>query len=174
MQPTLTTTETTLAMSQTKWYKQFWPWFLIVLPTTAVIGSFISLDIAINNADTPVHDDYSKNGFAIQRDVSADKLATQQNIHADIAIENSGRIDVELRSNQPAQRPLLTLHCIHPFDAHRDITVALLRSAENSYSGTLPTDVHGKWKIELRAPAENWRLAGEIDLQPGQHSRLSL
>lgn len=158
----------------TPWHKQFWPWFLIVLPCAAVIGSFISLDIAIKNADTPVHDDYSKNGFAIQHDERADTLATQQNMHADMTIENNGRIDVELHSNQPAQRPLLTLHCIHPFDAHRDITIALARSAENSYSGALPATVSGKWKIELRAPAENWRLAGEIDFLPGQNLRLSL
>lgn len=157
-----------------RWYKQFWPWFLIVLPTSAVIASFVSLDIAITHADTPVHDDYSKNGFAIQHDMRADTLATQQNMHANMTIENNGRIDVELHSDQPAQRPLLTLHCIHPFDAHNDITIALSRSAENSYAGALPTTMHGKWKIELRAPAENWRLASEIDLQPGQRSQLSL
>lgn len=162
------------SITPARWYKQFWPWFLITLPTVAVIASFVSLSIAIKNADTPVHDDYSKNGFAIQHDTRADNLAMQKNMHADIAIENNGRVNVELRSDQPAQRPLLTLHCIHPFDAHNDITIALARSGENSYSGMLPTTLHGKWKIELRAPAENWRLASEIDLQPGLSSRLSL
>lgn len=34
------------------WYRQFWPWFIIALPTSAVIASFISLWLAVSN---PVH-----------------------------------------------------------------------------------------------------------------------
>ena len=31
------------------WYRQFWPWFLIALPASAVIASFISLWLAVSN-----------------------------------------------------------------------------------------------------------------------------
>jgi len=34
------------------WYRQFWPWFIIALPASAVIASFISLWLAVSN---PVH-----------------------------------------------------------------------------------------------------------------------
>lgn len=47
------------------WYKQFWPWFLIVLPSAAVIASFITLGIAIKYADTPVQGDYEKHGLTV-------------------------------------------------------------------------------------------------------------
>lgn len=47
------------------WHKQFWPWFLIALPTAAVIGCFITLGIAIKNADTPVQDEYEKHGLTV-------------------------------------------------------------------------------------------------------------
>jgi len=33
------------------WYRQFWPWFIIALPTAAVIGSFISLWLAVSHPD---------------------------------------------------------------------------------------------------------------------------
>lgn len=33
------------------WYRQFWPWFIIALPTSAVIASFISLWLAISHPD---------------------------------------------------------------------------------------------------------------------------
>jgi len=33
------------------WYKQFWPWFIIALPASAVIASFTTLWIAISNPD---------------------------------------------------------------------------------------------------------------------------
>lgn len=40
------------ARTDTKpWYRQFWPWFLIALPLTSVIGSFVTLWIAVTNAD---------------------------------------------------------------------------------------------------------------------------
>jgi len=39
------------------WYKQFWPWFIIALPTSAVIASFFSLWLAISNPDQLVVDE---------------------------------------------------------------------------------------------------------------------
>ncbi len=66
-------TETTA----TKWYKQFWPWFLIALPTAAVIASFISLDIAIKYADTPVQDDYVQHGLTVLHKTAIHKIATR-------------------------------------------------------------------------------------------------
>jgi len=33
------------------WYRQFWPWFIIALPTAAVIGSFVSLWLAVSHPD---------------------------------------------------------------------------------------------------------------------------
>jgi len=39
------------------WYRQFWPWFIIALPTSAVIASFISLWLAVSNPDHLVVDE---------------------------------------------------------------------------------------------------------------------
>ncbi len=39
------------------WYKQFWPWFIIALPASVVVASFITLWIAISNPDQLVVDD---------------------------------------------------------------------------------------------------------------------
>jgi hypothetical protein len=47
------------------WYKQFWPWFLIALPTAAVIASFITLNIAFKHADVPVQGDYVQHGLTV-------------------------------------------------------------------------------------------------------------
>ena len=41
----------------TPWYRQFWPWFIIALPASAVVASFITLWIAISNPDQVVVDD---------------------------------------------------------------------------------------------------------------------
>ncbi len=40
------------ARTDTKpWYRQFWPWFLIALPLTSVVASFVTLWIAVTDAD---------------------------------------------------------------------------------------------------------------------------
>jgi hypothetical protein len=39
------------------WYKQFWPWFIIALPASAVIASFFTLWLAISNPDYLVVDE---------------------------------------------------------------------------------------------------------------------
>ena len=33
------------------WYKQFWPWFIIALPASVVVASFVTLWLAISNPD---------------------------------------------------------------------------------------------------------------------------
>ncbi|MBN1379913.1 MAG: FixH family protein [Gammaproteobacteria bacterium] len=33
------------------WYRQFWPWFLIALPTAAVLAGILTLFIAAKNPD---------------------------------------------------------------------------------------------------------------------------
>lgn len=39
------------------WYKQFWPWFIIALPASAVVAGFYTLWLAINTPDYLVVDD---------------------------------------------------------------------------------------------------------------------
>ncbi len=39
------------------WYKQFWPWFIIALPASVVIASFVTLWLAISNPDYLVVDE---------------------------------------------------------------------------------------------------------------------
>lgn len=44
------------------WYRQFWPWFIIALPASAVVASFITLWLAVTNPDQLVisEDQYRK------------------------------------------------------------------------------------------------------------------
>ena len=41
------------------WYKQFWPWFLISLPSPS-IASIVTINIAIRTDDGLVSDDYKE------------------------------------------------------------------------------------------------------------------
>jgi hypothetical protein len=39
------------------WYRQFWPWFIIAIPSTAVIGGMITLWLALTYPETLVVDE---------------------------------------------------------------------------------------------------------------------
>ena len=39
------------------WYRQFWPWFIIALPASAVVAGLLTLWIAMSNPDYLVIDD---------------------------------------------------------------------------------------------------------------------
>jgi hypothetical protein len=39
------------------WYRQFWPWFLIAIPALTVIGSGITLWLALTHPETLVVDE---------------------------------------------------------------------------------------------------------------------
>ena len=39
------------------WYRQFWPWFIIMIPASAVIAGFITLWLAVSRPDHLVVDD---------------------------------------------------------------------------------------------------------------------
>ena len=70
------------------WYRQFWPWFIIALPTAAVIGSFVSLWLAVSHPDFLVvsEDEYQQ----IKDDLKAHPAEQQkQSTQADPADSKS-------------------------------------------------------------------------------------
>jgi len=57
------------------WYREFWPWFLISLPATAVIAGVTTAAIAATSADGLVVGDYYKAGLAINQTLARDDVA---------------------------------------------------------------------------------------------------
>ena len=67
----------------TPWYRQGWPWFLIALPATAVVGGIITALLAVRGFDGPVVADYYKQGLAINEEVARAQLARELAITAE-------------------------------------------------------------------------------------------
>ena len=70
------------------WYRQFWPWFIIALPMTAVIASFITLWLAISHPDHLV--------------VEEDEY---QQLHSDLKAQNSTQSTTEDINAEPDTPP---------------------------------------------------------------------
>ncbi len=47
------------------WYRQLWPWMLMLPPAGAVIGGFLTLYLAITRPDTLVRKDCVKDGVTM-------------------------------------------------------------------------------------------------------------
>lgn len=71
------------------WYKQFWPWFLIILPLCAVAASINLLYLAIVNQDALVSEDYYKDGKRINMDLKKIKHAQQLGMQFQLEVNDN-------------------------------------------------------------------------------------
>lgn len=161
----------------TQWFRQFWPWFLIALPGTVVIASFITLYIAVSGRDSLVRDDYYKDGLAINEDIDRDKVAAQRQLEAALTLDAKNNIALTLRSGfkqdtskkitqEPAQ---LLVQFIHPMRESEDLRIAMVQTDSNHYRAQLPRHLRGHWYVEINDPVDNsWRLRQEVDLDSAQ------
>ena len=155
------------------WYRQFWPWFIIALPLTAVIASIATLVIAARDPDGLVVDDYYKQGLAINETLERDRQAQALGLSGLVRIDRAaGRLLLTLNGVAPtADGKDFQLRLIHPTRPHMDRTLELKRDGDAQWSASLGAIAPGRWHVQLEAPAGNWRIAGRLAL-PGQQQAL--
>lgn len=143
------------------WYRQFWPWFLIVLPGTVVVASIATLIIAVTGSDDLVVDEYYKDGLAINRQLKREERARNRGYRANVAVGEEQVVVVTEALPAVAELRLLLSH---PMEADRDIRIDLRRSGPERYAATLPAAVGDNWHWLLDAgDSSDWRLTGVID-----------
>lgn len=144
----------------TPWYRQFWPWFVIALPATAVIAGLTTLTIAIKNADDVVADNWYREGRAINRSLEAEQRARQYGIRAVLAPQPQGRWSISLQSNTPLPWPeTLELMLRHPTQAEKDLQAHLTHRGDGEYQ-TSDTLMPGDWHLVLLDT--HWRLQQRV------------
>lgn len=149
-------------MDTKPWYKQFWPWFLISLPMSAVIAGITTIIIAMDEPDGIVVDDYYKQGLAINRTLSSEKMAQQLNLAV------SGKIDgdtlqLQLTGNIPAPEKL-TVHFIHPTKPNNDKSYELTKEGKAYFAGISPL-ADASWHVKVEPENGYWRLSGRFNPQ---------
>jgi hypothetical protein len=149
------------------WYRQFWPWFLIMLPASAVAAGIYTLILAIKTQDSLVVDssDFSI-GRAKDAILLAENRARELGLGASIDIDlESGLIVARLfAEQQPAAADTLTLDLSHPAFAERDHAVTLTRAlpAEDgtpTWAGHFTRVPEGRWYVVIES-GDQWRLNG--------------
>lgn len=164
------------------WYRQAWPWFLIALPASAVIGGAITAVLAVRTFDGPVAADYYRQGLAINQEVDRAQLARVLGLEARIAlsgIADGDGVRVEVRSQRalPADA-MLQLRLVHPGRPGEDRSAVLRRvdvDADQTravYSGTMTVArgatqprVPVAWQVIVESA--RWRIDDSISAAQG-------
>jgi len=157
------------------WYRQFWPWFLIALPSLAVVASLASLVIALRNADTLVRDDWSDAGENINAELALEKEARARGVSAVVTLEPAkNRVSVELDGTGVDSVPHLSLQLRHPTDASRDFSSVLASGGPRVFVGdAAAARLTGSWHVTI-APADRaWLLRKRVWLGADEPARIS-
>jgi hypothetical protein len=157
------------------WYRQRWPWLLMVPPLAAVIGGAITIVLAVRSNDGMVAADYYKRGLAINAELSRSRRAAELGLAAEVRTggEAAGdSVDVRLTSAGPGVPPeaALRVRLVHPGRSGADRSATLGRVAADAEGRS--AEYRGAWgeATELHAPVawrvviegRDWRLDGGI------------
>jgi hypothetical protein len=170
--------------TETPWYRQGWPWFLIALPATAVIGGIVTAILAARGFDGPVAADYYKQGLAINEEVARAQLAHELTLSADVELAgfaDGSRVQVVINAAQPLPREAaVRLQLVHPGRPAEDRTavLALIETAADDrravYTGVLQTSPSASvalgpvsWQVILESP--HWRIDDSFTAGSGGH-----
>ena len=154
----------TRAVDDTPWYRQPWPWLLMIMPATAVVAGFFTWWLAATSNNSLVVDDYYREGRAINRTLARDAQAAQMGLRA--RLEHSGAtVRVVLQASQPpaAWPEALQLRLVHATEAELDAALRLAHHGAGHYEadGVLPASGH--WHVHLEDEQRQWRLVKRAD-----------
>lgn len=144
-----------------KWFKQFWPWFLILLPMTAVVAGITTVIIATNNKPNMVADDYYVKGKAINSDLSLLKNAQSLNISAQLQ-QTDNQFVISLQGVNDNSSIFFSL--FHSTLAEQDIAVLLTADGEGRYRYSAESNLQGKWQLRIEPFDKSWRLQETVNL----------
>lgn len=151
------------------WYRQFWPWFLIVLPGTVVVAALGTVYIAMRHADDLVMDDYYKSGLAINQRLGRQRIASEMGMEAQLMLLER-RVQLRLQApqlvdagNYAKTLANIRLRFSHPLEADRDFSLTLSAAAPGLYVAELPVSVSPNWHWALDAGSDSlWQINGSL------------
>lgn len=151
----------------TPWYRQFWPWFIIALPASAVVGGLTTLWISMQTTDSLVlqSDDGVRN--ASDRRIAAERFASAAGLVALLDIDrDTGTVSAVIRSGGLDSLPTtLEFELSHPAFADRDRAITLTKAIPDAegnpvWVGHFASVPEGRFYAVLRS-GDTWRLTAE-------------
>ena len=156
----------------TPWYRQRWPWILMIAPVTAMVLGFVLLYLAITTTDGLVADDYYRQGRAIDQTMARSAQAAELGLVADLSLR-AGEIRVRLSARDGVELPReIVVSVIHPTRAGFDQVLRLEAGYGGQYVGPLASLTAGRWHIQIEDRERAWRLHGDVQVPDGATVRI--
>jgi hypothetical protein len=164
------------AVDPTPWYRQRWPWLVMLPPAAAVVGCIVTITLAVRSADGLVAGDYYKRGLAINEQLARTQHAARIGLQADVltrGLAGGDEVRVTLRAAQALPpEAALRLRLVHPGRGGADREAMLARVAvhedgrEVEYLGQWrdSAPVSGQVGWQLLIEARDWRLDGDASM----------
>lgn len=146
------------------WYKQGWPWFLILFPAIAVVAGTITLIIAARTFDGLVIDDYYKQGKAIVQSTDRLERAGELGLEARLQLrDDSVRVELDaLDLSRLPPRLLLTIS--HPTRDGMDQSVVMTAVEAGVYEAPVQPLSSGRWLFLIEDEPRSWKMNGATQL----------
>lgn len=157
--------------ASTPWYRQRWPWLLMLGPAVVVVAGTYTGWLAFSRPDALVVDDYYKEGKAINLDLRRDREASRQGITVGLNYDAAnGKLNGIVHSKPTAATGNSTLpqavelQLLHPTLPEKDIRLIVYPMADGRFSVTVPALDHARWRVLIEDGKRNWRLHGNLTL----------
>jgi hypothetical protein len=147
------------------WYREPWPWLLMIAPAAAVTAGAVTVVLALQSYDGLVAEDYYKQGLAVNQRLARAEKARALGISGslNIAAATGGEVHVQLRGQPADARGALVLALTHPTRAGYDQTVPLAARQEG-YAGRIGALAPGRWHVIVESADAAWRIRGELQI----------
>jgi len=154
--------------AQKPWYRDRWPWLLMLPPGASVIAGFALLYFALHSPAPLVVDDYSRIEEISREQSQADQRAASRGLEATLRLlageRGATEIAVKVSGDVGTPQPTLELKLRHAGNAAADRALVVAYDG-NEYVGD--TDLAaGRYDFELAPSDRAWRLAGAVGRAP--------
>lgn len=136
-------------------------WVMIGIPAVAVIASFITLGLALNEREPTLPNNFNWEGAPLERDIARAARAGEIGARAILDLSaQGGRCSVAFSANT-VPPDVLVVQLTHATNPDLDRTWAL-RPASDGYTAACEPVPAGHWYVTLSDGAESWRIRQEV------------
>jgi len=166
-------TEAVESPGRRSWYRQIWPWLLMLPPALSVVGGVAMLFLAIETPSALVVDDYARIEELTSERFDRDREALRLGLRGELEIQReAGHVELSLAGSPSYELPdFMILVLRHATNPAADLELSLARDGER-FSADAGLDA-GIYYVELMNPERTWRLSagarwldGRIGLEP--------
>jgi hypothetical protein len=156
------------------WYREFWPWALMLPPLLSVIGGVAMVLMATHTSRALVVDDYARIEELTAERFARDRRAVSLRLAARLRVGvESGHLELRLAAPPDFRGPeALVLGLRHATDPAADREVRLLRDSHGDAEGDVyAADVAfapGRYGVELMPEDRSWRLSAPVHRLQGE------